>query len=299
MPIRQFRKGEHSLAFKDQVVQKMVEKYGKNISTEERVQFHGRMKRFLSETGKTCQLYNTDCLSGMNLFPDETFDMIVTSPPYNLGIPYTNYDDTIPRSDYLEWIRKVGMKIKQKMKQDGSLFLNIGSSPTNPWGPFEVAMILKKFFKLQNVIHWIKSIYIENESYGEKVAVNVGHYKPIRGNRFLNNCQEYIFHFTKTGNVKLDRLSIGVPYKDSGNINRWENARNGLRCRGNTWYIPYKTIRVRDKDRPHPATFPVESSRNMYLSPRYFERHDCVRPFYGDRKYEFRVQKNGNKLCWI
>jgi site-specific DNA-methyltransferase (adenine-specific) len=121
-----------------------------------------------------------------------------------------------------------------------------------------VAMTLKKFFKLQNVIHWIKSIYIENESYGEKVAVNVGHYKPIRGNRFLNNCQEYIFHFTKTGNVKLDRLSIGVPYKDSGNINRWENARNGLRCRGNTWYIPYKTIRVRDKDRPHPATFPVE-----------------------------------------
>jgi site-specific DNA-methyltransferase (adenine-specific) len=27
-------------------------------------------------------------------------------------------------------------------------------------------------------------------------------------------------------------------------------------CRGNTWFIPYDTIQNRDKDRPHPATFP-------------------------------------------
>ena len=30
-----------------------------------------------------------------------------------------------------------------------------------------------------------------------------------------------------------------------------------LRCRGNNWFIPYKTIQSRDKERPHPATFPV------------------------------------------
>ena len=29
-----------------------------------------------------------------------------------------------------------------------------------------------------------------------------------------------------------------------------------MRCRGNTWFIPYETIQSRDKDRPHPATFP-------------------------------------------
>ncbi|HXD20525.1 MAG TPA: DNA methyltransferase, partial [Vicinamibacterales bacterium] len=28
------------------------------------------------------------------------------------------------------------------------------------------------------------------------------------------------------------------------------------RCRGNTWFIPYDTIQSRDKERPHPATFP-------------------------------------------
>src|SRR5205823_2184596 len=30
----------------------------------------------------------------------------------------------------------------------------------------------------------------------------------------------------------------------------------GVRCRGNTWFIPYETIQQRDRDRPHPATFP-------------------------------------------
>src|SRR5262249_20101554 len=32
----------------------------------------------------------------------------------------------------------------------------------------------------------------------------------------------------------------------------------GLRCRGNTWFIPYETIQRRDRDRPHPATFPSQ-----------------------------------------
>lgn len=30
------------------------------------------------------------------------------------------------------------------------------------------------------------------------------------------------------------------------------------RCRGNTWFVPYKTIKSRDKQRPHPATFPAK-----------------------------------------
>ncbi|MDB6078455.1 MAG: modification methylase [Akkermansiaceae bacterium] len=29
-----------------------------------------------------------------------------------------------------------------------------------------------------------------------------------------------------------------------------------MKCRGNVWFIPYKTINRRADDRPHPATFP-------------------------------------------
>ncbi|MGH2637679.1 MAG: DNA-methyltransferase [Rhabdochlamydiaceae bacterium] len=219
-----------------------------------------RIKYFPLSNGKQISLYRENCLIGLNEFPDSNFDVVVTSPPYNLGVRYSEYKDNIPRSEYLQWLRTVSLKVKQKMKDDGSFFLNIGSIPTNPWGPFQIANVLGQVFQLQNTIHWIKSIYIENESYGEKTskAINVGHYKPINGTRFLNDSHEYIFHLTKTGNVPLDRLAIGVPYKDNGNITRWKNGSSGIRCRGNTWYVPYKTIRSREKERPHPATFPIE-----------------------------------------
>lgn len=218
---------------------------------------------------------------GLELIPDEHFDTVVTSPPYNLGISYSEYDDTISRKDYLNWIEAVAIKIRSKMKDEGSFFLNIGAAPTNPWGPFEVAMRLREHFKLQNIIHWVKSIYIENESYGNRLEVNVGHYKPINGRRFLNDSHEYIFHFTKTGNVQLDRLAIGVPYKDEGNVSRWKAAGGGKRCRGNTWFIPYKTIRFRDKERPHPATFPVELAEKCILLHGINDKTVVLDPFMG------------------
>ena len=85
-----------------------------------------------------------------------------------------------------------------------------------------------------------------------------GHFKPINSQRFLNDCHEYVFHFTKSGRVELNRLALGVPYQDKSNIARWSHTRGkDLRCRGNTWFVPYETIQSREKERPHPATFPV------------------------------------------
>jgi site-specific DNA-methyltransferase (adenine-specific) len=49
---------------------------------------------------------------------------------------------------------------------------------------------------------------------------------------------------------------VGVPYQDPSNIKRWAGSGDGKRCRGNTWFIPYDTIQNRDRDRPHPASFP-------------------------------------------
>ena len=209
-------------------------------------------------TGATIELANLDCEAGFRDFGDGLVDVVVTSPPYNLGIAYGQYDDTISRSDYLAWVREVCRGIKRKMKPEGSFFLNIGSSPSSPWGPYEVIMELRQEFVLQNTIHWVKSIYVENESYGERTALNVGHYKPINSSRFINDTHEFIFHLTKSGSVPLDRLSIGVPYKDKGNVSRWKEGGTGVRCRGNCWYVPYKTIQSRANERPHPASFPTE-----------------------------------------
>jgi len=201
-----------------------------------------------------------DCVRGMRDLAEESVDIVVTSPPYNLGIKYQNYRDTRSRDEYLVWCQEWAREIKRLLKIDGSLFLNLGSAPSNPLIPHELIVELKKLFVLQNTFHWIKSITIETRR-GEQICA--GHFKPIHSKRFVNDCHEYIFHLTKNGNSSLDRLAVGVPYSDKSNIARWSHTGGrDVRCRGNTWFIPYPTIVSRSKQRPHPATFPVELAEN-------------------------------------
>ena len=205
-------------------------------------------------------LFREDCIQGMESIRPGTVSVVVTSPPYNIGVKYGAYDDAISRETYLDWIEKWSESVLRVLDRSGSLFLNIGGKPSDPWGPIEVAMRLRKRFHLQNTIHWIKSIAIEKSADGDDHSltedVNVGHIKPINSRRYLSDAHEYVFHFTKHGDVALDRLAIGVPYKDKSNISRWKSTSADLRCRGNTWFVPYKTIVSRERDRPHPASFP-------------------------------------------
>ncbi len=192
---------------------------------------------------------------------EKSVDVIVTSPPYNIGIGYNSYNDAMPREKYLAWMEQVGISVKRALADDGSFFLNIGNKPKDQWIAWDVASVLRKHFVLQNVIHWVKSIAITKADVGNYPNIvgdiAVGHFKPIVSNRFLNDCHEYIFHFTKTGDVHLDKLAAGIPYQDKTNIGRWKAAKEDRRDRGNTWFIPYETIQ-RKSERPHPATFPVK-----------------------------------------
>ena len=201
-------------------------------------------------------LRRQDCVKGMSRLGDESVDFVVTSPPYNLGIIYRKYSDRQDRQSYLRWSHGWAEQVRRILKPTGSFFLNIGAAPSNPMLPHEIVIELRNLFVLQNTIHWVKSIAIEDRK-GD--LQSHGHFKPISSKRFVNDCHEYVFHFTKTGCVELNRLAIGVPYKDKSNIARWSHTRGSdLRCRGNTWFIPYQTIQSRAKERPHPATFPVQ-----------------------------------------
>lgn len=200
-----------------------------------------------------------DCLEVLPALPPASVSVIVTSPPYNLGINYRTYDDALPRERYLEWTGQWVAAAREALEPQGSLFLNVGAKPTDPWTGIDIALAARPHLELQNTIHWIKSVAIDRDAAGGAALdrdIAVGHYKPINSPRFVNDCHEFIFHFTREGRTPLDRRAIGVPYQDASNIGRWQSGGGNVRCRGNTWFIPYDTIQNRDKDRPHPATFP-------------------------------------------
>ncbi|HEX7137307.1 MAG TPA: site-specific DNA-methyltransferase [Vicinamibacterales bacterium] len=210
----------------------------------------------------TGNFYHGDCLAVFAQLPPDSVDVIITSPPYNLGIQYNRYQDTLSREDYLAWTNTWIAAAARVLHRDGSLFLNVGAKPSDPWTALDVAQAVRAHLRLQNIIHWVKSIAIDRTSAGAAAGLTrdlaVGHYKPINSDRFLNDCHEFVFHFTPGGATGLDRLALGVAYQDQSNVGRWRNAAQGVRCRGNTWFIPYETIQRRDRDRPHPATFPTQ-----------------------------------------
>jgi site-specific DNA-methyltransferase (adenine-specific) len=209
---------------------------------------------------RIARFYQADCVELFRQMEPQSVDVIVTSPPYNLGIAYGQYEDSLSAAEYLKWTGEWIAAAARTLRSDGSLFLNVGAKPSDPWTALDVAQAARPHLRLQNLIHWVKSIAIDRASAGAAAGLTrdlaVGHYKPINSGRFLNDCHEFIFHFTPHGSTTLDRLALGVPYQDQSNIARWQAAADGLRCRGNTWFIPYETIQRRDRDRPHPATFP-------------------------------------------
>ncbi len=215
------------------------------------------------DTGRgTLRFYLGDCLDVLRSLTAASISVIVTSPPYNLGVRYRTYDDTLPRDRYLDWTGSWIKAAARSLDPAGSFFLNVGAKPTDPWTAMDVSQAARPHLALQNTIHWIKSIAIDKDATGTRAGLvkdlNVGHYKPINSDRFLNDCHEFIFHFTPHAKTPLDRTAIGVNYQDPSNATRWRapSASANKRCRGNTWFIPYETIQSRDKDRPHPATFP-------------------------------------------
>jgi len=208
------------------------------------------------------RFYLTDCRELFAALPKQSVDVIVTSPPYNLGVRYNTYQDTLGQDEYLQWTGEWVAAAARVLKPEGSLFLNVGTRPSDPWTALDVAQAARPHLRLQNIIHWVKSVAIDQASTSAAAGITrdiaVGHYKPINSERYLNDCHEFVFHFTPDGATRLDRLALGVPYQDQSNISRWRAGAEGVRCRGNTWFIPYETIQRRDRDRPHPATFPAK-----------------------------------------
>lgn len=204
----------------------------------------------------------------------ESVDVVITSPPYNIKKDYGTYQDDLPYADYLFWMEEIFKELKRVLKNNGSFFLNVGSTCKQPFIATDVANEARKHFICQNHIIWTKSVSVmENGEWK-----SYGHFKPIVSKRFLNLQHESIYHFTKDGDLEINRLAVGVPYRDKSNIARWKGKKIDKRCRGNVWHLPYKTVKAQKQ---HPAGFPVELPENCILLHGFSENLMVFDPFLG------------------
>ena len=70
------------------------------------------------------EIYNDDILTTEHI-KEGTVDLIVTSPPYNVGIEYSQHNDKTSYNDYLLFTEKWLKKCLNLLKDDGRFCLNI------------------------------------------------------------------------------------------------------------------------------------------------------------------------------
>jgi site-specific DNA-methyltransferase (adenine-specific) len=70
-------------------------------------------------------IINGDCIEVMKTLDEGSVDLIVTSPPYGVGIDYDVHDDDMTPDEYLEFTRKWMTEAFRLLKDDGRIALNI------------------------------------------------------------------------------------------------------------------------------------------------------------------------------
>lgn len=109
-----------------------------------------------TKDNKEGHFYLADCLQVFGSLPEASVDVVVTSPPYNMGIRYNTYQDTLEQDEYLKWTSTWVEAAARVLKPEGSLFLNVGTRPSDPWTALDVAQAARPHLRLQNIIHWVK-----------------------------------------------------------------------------------------------------------------------------------------------
>ena len=74
---------------------------------------------------ETNKIINGDCVKVMASLPESCVDLIVTSPPYNVGIDYDSYDDRQSMEDYWQFTKNWLSESYRILKDDGRIAVNI------------------------------------------------------------------------------------------------------------------------------------------------------------------------------
>ncbi len=101
-----------------------------------------------------------DCRQLLKDVPDASVQLVITSPPYNIGKPYGKYKDKIPLNEWEALIDEVTQQVYRILTPNGSFFLNLSPVPFGEGKeilplPFLGYQIMKQNqFYLRNMITW-------------------------------------------------------------------------------------------------------------------------------------------------
>ncbi len=92
------------------------------------------------------KVYNQDCILGMKSLKDESVDLIICDPPYNIGKDFGNDSDKQKMEEYLQWCDEWMNECFRILKPKGSLFI---------YGFSEILSFIRVRINLSYHVRWL------------------------------------------------------------------------------------------------------------------------------------------------
>lgn len=201
----------------------------------------------------TAVVHQGDCLDLLKTIPDASIQLIVTSPPYNIG---KEYEEKLRLNVYIEQQAKIITQCTRVLSPGGSICWQVGNH-VDKGAIIPLDTVLFPVFaglglRMRNRIIW----HFEHG---------------LHCNRRFSGRYETIIWFTKSDNYTFNLDAVRVPQKYPGKKHFKGPKAGQYSCNplgknpGDLWVIPnVKSNHVEKTD--HPCQFPVELIERLVLS---------------------------------
>lgn len=229
------------------------------------------------------KLYTIKCEEGLLLLDDNSIDLIITSPPYNVNLgnennnnkTYDIYNDNKDYNQYINWLVSIFKECYRVLKKGGRLCINIGDMNN---GKFPTHSLLT--YRLINELNYLSYTTIIWNKKHTSCRTAWGSYMKPSAPSFPQTF-EYIIIFAKE-NLKLKEKRES-DLKDFEFI-KWSNP---------MWEINPET---KQKFINHPAIFPEEIP--LRLMKLFSYKNSIILDIFSGSGTTCKVAKENNRN-WI
>ena len=208
------------------------------------------LKYHSSDRENNCEyeVYQGNCLDMKEKVNEKSVDLVITSPPYNIG---KEYEEKLSNEEYLNFSKKWIKKVNEVLKDDGSFWLNLGfykTSNGNQYIPWEY-----QFYPLIKNNTSLKLVQQVIWNYGAGVNCK---------RRFSPRKETWLFYVKNLRDYTFNLDEVRIPHKYPNQKKNGELKVNPLgKNPGDVWKIKKVTSgknRSSDERTDHPAQFPED-----------------------------------------
>ncbi|THU41181.1 site-specific DNA-methyltransferase [Niastella caeni] len=238
-------------------------------------------------------IYHGDCIDLMQKLDDESVDLIIADPPYNLKKDFGNDSDKWKRvEDWLEWSKEWISVAVRKLKPTGSIFI---------YGIHHYQCYIQVYLYELKLIYRRQIIWFYENGFANYKNTLAAHYEPLL---WFSKTNDFTYHTIREPYKSTERLKNKIT--KNGKV--WQPHPEGKQA-GDVWNIPVLAgKRFENEKVDHPTQKPLaicdrivrhfSNKGDLILIPFAGSGSECLSTVINDRNYVgFEMNENYVKIA--